>query len=141
MLRSSLAALGLAVLLAVPGSGALAAPSNAPSSSTFPVQCGGSAFLVTINAGQSGTHGQGNPTIYSPAFIDAGGSGLAIPLMISGSFYDPNGNLLGSFSSTKGNAQVTSMQQETCTFTESQNGYTFDGTVLVALNPNANTAH
>jgi hypothetical protein len=141
VIRTTLAALGLATLLAIPGTRALAAPSNAPSSSTFPVMCGTQTLIVTINSGQSGAHGQGNSTTYSPAFVMVGGSGLALPLAISGTFTDPSGNVLGSFSSTKGNAQVRSMPQETCTFTQSQDGFTLFGTVTVALNTNANTAH
>jgi hypothetical protein len=141
MIRKSLAALGLATLLAIPGARALAAPTNAPSSSTFPVQCGGATFLVTTNSGQSGAQAHSNVTTYDPAFISSGGSGLALPLMISGYVTDPNGNTVGSFSSTKGNAQARSMPEQTCTFTQSQDGFTFYGTVLVALNTNANTTH
>lgn len=141
MIRQSLAALALASLLVIPGTGALAAPSNAPSSSTFPVTCGNQTLIVTLNSGQSGSQGEGNVTTYDPAFVVAGGSGLALPLAISGIITDPSGNVLGSFSSTKGNAQVTSMQRETCTFTQSQDGFTFYGTVTVALNTHANTGH
>lgn len=141
MIRKSLAALGLACLCAIPGTGALAAPSNAPSSATFPVTCGNQTLIVTLNSGQAGSHGQGNSTTYSPAFVVAGGSGLALPLAISGTLTDPSGNVLGSFSSTKGNAQATSMPQETCTFTQSQGGFTFYGTVTIALNTHANSGH
>jgi hypothetical protein len=141
MIRNSLAVLGLAALLAIPGTRALAAPTNSPTSSTFPVQCGDQTFIVTLNSGQAGNKGNQNATQYDPAFIVGGGSGLGIPLTISGVVVDANGNVLGSFSSTKGNAQAKGLPQETCTFTQSDGGITFNGTVTIALNTHANTAH
>src|SRR5438309_473231 len=142
MMRQSLAALTLAALLAIPGTKALAAPSNAPTSSTFPVQCGGQSYVVTVNSGQSGGHGQGKASPNDAAFIVSGGSGVALPLAFSGTFVDMNGIVLGSFSSTKGNAQATGLPQQTCTFQQTdQFSNTFYGTVTVALNAHANTAH
>jgi hypothetical protein len=142
MIRRSLTALALAGLLAIPAARAMAAPSNAPYSDTFPVQCGQASFVVTVNSGQSGDHGNGQANAYSPAFIVSGGSGLAILQMISGSFYDPYGNLLGSFSQSKGNSQANGLPKQTCTFVQyDQYGDQFDGTVTVAINSHANTAH
>lgn len=139
MIRRTLTTLTALALLLGSTTSVFAAPSNAPTSDTFPAVCGGQSVLVTTNTGRAGEQGQGEPEIFSPGFLSTGG--VVIPFAFTFMATDEDGNVLFSDSSTKGQGQTKGLQDRltTCTFggtfTDPETGQTitFSGTATVLL--------
>jgi ABC-type transport system substrate-binding protein len=140
MIRRTLTALAALALLLGSTTSVFAAPSNAPTSFTVPIECGGQTLMITLNAGRAGEHGQGEPTIFNPAFVSDGG-GLLIPTVFTFMVTDASGNVLFSESDTKGQGKMSGLQDRlvTCTFSETftdpETGQTltFSGTATVFM--------
>ena len=138
MMRTTLASLALAGALLAPAAHALAAPINAPSAQTLQLTCGNGRqypLTVTVNSGQSGAHGQGNPTAFGPGFIDGGGK--VLPLSITFTFTDTSTNtVVGAQTATKGQASNAVGAVTTCTFSETfveGDSYLLSGTVVALV--------
>lgn len=122
-----LAALALPLLLAIPGSHASAAPSNATTAQVLQGICNGHPVTVITNSGNAGNTEQSQQ--WDPGFVS--GDGKIIPLNFSFTLYE-NGVSLGSQSVSKGNGNArgpAAGTPVTCSFSESMtqggNTYTF----------------
>lgn len=104
-----------------------AAPANARTD-TFPVTCDGQMVTVTT---VTVANGKDTPVVFSPAFTADGR--VLIPVEFHFVLTTPDGTAFRQ-DSVKGNvATAQAGQLVTCTFSETQGGFTFSGTAVVRV--------
>jgi len=114
-------------LMGAVGGVAGAAPANARTE-TFPITCDGEMITITV---VTVANGKETPVVFAPAFTADGR--VLIPVEFHFVFTTPDGQVF-RLDKVKGNVSTAQAGRlTTCTFSETQDGFTFGGTAIVRV--------